>query len=56
VDANPFYHLIEIFRGPLMSEPVSLTSWSVSLMILAAAALTAVVSLSFTRRQVYLWL
>ena len=56
LETNPFYHLIEIFRAPLLNEPVSELSWTVSLCILAGAAFAAMVSLSLTRRRVYLWL
>ncbi len=56
LEANPFYHLVQIFRAPLLNEPVPTQSWTVSLTILAGAALAAIVSLSLTRRKVYLWL
>lgn len=55
-EANPFYHLIEIFRRPLLNEPASLLNWTVSLGCLGGAALLALVSLATTRRRIFLWL
>jgi homopolymeric O-antigen transport system permease protein len=42
VTLNPFYHLIEIVRAPLLGEPVSLASWQLCIgLALAGVGFTA---------------
>jgi lipopolysaccharide transport system permease protein len=55
-EANPFYHLVEIFRRPLLGQPATELNWIVSIGCLLFAIAFAVVSLTVTRRRVYLWL
>jgi len=38
---NPFYHLMELMRGPILGDSPSLSSWLISLFILGASALAA---------------
>jgi ABC-type polysaccharide/polyol phosphate export permease len=33
---NPFYHLIEIVRAPLLNEPVSPASWELCIVMAVA--------------------
>jgi len=56
VDANPFAHLLEILRQPLLGHPAPLTSWIGSLLTLAFAIIAAVISLMLYRRRVVFWL
>lgn len=56
LDANPFYHLLEIFRRPLLGSLPTDLNWIVSLGCLAGAAISAVIVLATTRKRIYLWL
>lgn len=33
-DLNPFYHMIEIFRGPLIKEPLEWSSWMIVIFLM----------------------
>jgi lipopolysaccharide transport system permease protein len=55
-DANPFYHLLEIVRAPLLGEWPTPVNWIVSIVILAFAFVAALATLAATRRRIYLWL
>ncbi|MET0181615.1 MAG: ABC transporter permease [Caulobacterales bacterium] len=56
VEANPFYHLIELVRAPMLGAPADLRHWIFSFWILGAAFVMALVSVSLTRRRVALWI
>lgn len=56
LDANPFYHLIEIFRRPLLGGELPLANWIVSFLVLGSMSLLALVSLAITRKRVFMWL
>jgi lipopolysaccharide transport system permease protein len=55
-DANPFYHLLEIVRAPLLGAWPTAANWIVSASILGFAFLAALWTLATTRRRIYLWL
>jgi ABC-type polysaccharide/polyol phosphate export permease len=54
--ANPFYHMIELVRAPLLGEPASQLNWLVAAWCCAAAAMLAVLTTSLTRKRLILWL
>jgi ABC-type polysaccharide/polyol phosphate export permease len=54
--ANPFYHMIELIRAPLLGELPTELNWRVAMWCCGAAMILAVVSVSLTRRKVNLWL
>lgn len=56
VMGNPFYHLIEIVRRPLMGDPATAMNWYVSLIALGTVLLLAMISLAVTRKRIFLWL
>ncbi len=56
VAANPFAHLIELVRAPLLGEYPSLLNWQVSLWCCAGAATVALIVVSLTRKRINLWL
>ncbi len=56
LDYNPFFHLVEIARGPLLGYWPSATNWAVSIGILIIAAIMAYVATAVSREKVYLWL
>lgn len=53
---NPFYHLIELVRSPLLGEPATALNWKVALLCCAVAAVLATVSVAVARKRVSLWL
>jgi len=56
VEANPFFHLVEVVRRPLIGEPAAAPSWMVTLGVLAALFIASIVVLFISRRKIYLWL
>jgi len=56
VDANPFYHLIEIVRAPLLGEAPQLESWLVSLVMCVLGWLVTLTFYGRYRRRVAYWL
>ncbi|MEE4208352.1 MAG: ABC transporter permease [Parvularcula sp.] len=56
IEGNPLYHLIEIVRAPLLGTPPTLLNWSVSIAMIAAMTLLALLSDAMSRRKVFLWL
>ena len=56
VGANPFYHLIELVRAPMLGGHATQLNWQVSLWCCAGVALLALVVVSLTRKRLNLWL
>jgi ABC-type polysaccharide/polyol phosphate export permease len=56
VDYNPFAHLLEVVRQPLLGFPAPAYEWAIALMLTAVAALGAWVSLALHRKRVVFWL
>jgi ABC-type polysaccharide/polyol phosphate export permease len=56
IDANPFFHLLEIFRRPLLGGEPSAMNWAVSLACLGVSAILAIVTLALTRKRIFLWI
>lgn len=56
LDLNPFYHLLEIVRAPLLGNAPTLTNWTISLLAVGLAGLLAVALQMFSRRRIFLWL
>jgi ABC-type polysaccharide/polyol phosphate export permease len=56
VEANPFYHLLQLLRAPLLGELPTALNWQVSVAVTVVAGVGALASLAATRRHVYLWL
>lgn len=53
---NPFFHLIEVVRQPLLGDTAPALSWAIVGATLCASGLTAVISLALCRRKMFLWL
>jgi ABC-type polysaccharide/polyol phosphate export permease len=53
---NPFYHILEITRAPLLGVQPTLTNWTVSLGVLAILAVAASVSFIRFRHRIAYWL
>ena len=56
VDWNPFAHLLEIVRQPLVGQMAPLVHWWASLLTCLVAAVLAIVSLMLFRKRVVFWL
>jgi lipopolysaccharide transport system permease protein len=56
--ANPFNHLLQVVRGPILggAEAATVTNWVVSLSILGVVFVIALTTLALSRRRIYLWL
>jgi len=54
--ANPFYHLIELVRAPLLGREATWFNWQFSLWLCAGVAVAAVISVALTRKRISLWL
>ena len=55
-DSNPFFHLIELVRAPLLGTLPTMLNWQVALWCCAGTAVLAVLSVTLTRKQLNLWL
>lgn len=53
---NPFYHFIEIFRAPLLGNPISTVTWIVTLGITVAGFGLAYLFIRRFERNVVLWI
>lgn len=56
VDANPFYHLIEIVRRPLLADGVPWTSLAISVGLLVVGSLVALRLMAWSRTRLVYWL
>lgn len=54
--ANPFYHLIEIGRAPLLGNPPTLTSWGMVLAVTVGGWVLTFIVFSRFRKRVVFWL
>jgi ABC-type polysaccharide/polyol phosphate export permease len=55
-DFNPFYHLLDIVRAPLLGEPPQATSWLWAVGAVIVAAWLATTMLSRFRHRIAYWL
>ncbi len=53
--ANPLTHFLEIFRAPILGEPVSLFSWGYVLIATCVGWLIALTAATFMRRRLPFW-
>ena len=56
VEANPFYHLMEIGRAPLLGYYPTLNNWAVSLTVMALALAIGGVTFVTGRRTIFYWI
>ena len=54
--ANPFYHLIQLVRAPILGEMATPLNWTFSLWVCAVIGVLALVSVASTRKRLALWL
>lgn len=52
---NPFFHLIEIVRGPLLGVEVTLQSWIISLVIAGVSLFAGAIVFAANRPRILLW-
>ncbi len=55
-DFNPFYHLLEIGRRPLLGQFAAPEHWIASISIAVFCLLTGVLTFAALRRKIYYWL
>lgn len=56
VDANPFFHLVEILRAPLLGKPIDPTNWLVVGGMAIVGWIIAFLSIGYTKRRMPYWL
>lgn len=56
VHANPFYHMLEVVRAPLLGQPPTTLNWIVTLSVLGVTILVSLIVLGATRRRIFVWL
>lgn len=54
--SNPFFHLIELVRAPLLGREPTMLNWQVALWCCAIAAILSLIVVSATRKRINLWL
>jgi ABC-type polysaccharide/polyol phosphate export permease len=55
VSANPFYHMIEVVRAPLLGKVVALETWLALSVVAVAGGLFSLLFFSYFRRRVAYW-
>lgn len=56
VNANPFYHLLEIARGPLLGYPPEPLNWIIASGVALGTLLVGFLVFSLSRRSIFYWL
>jgi len=56
IQFNPFHHMLEIVRAPILGAPPTELNWIVTLSMLGGLMLISMVVLGLTRRRIFVWL
>ncbi len=56
VDANPFYHFVQLIRGPILGEGISELSLTIVLACIGVLWAAGIGVFLWSRRQLYFWL
>ncbi|GFZ88557.1 sugar ABC transporter permease [Elstera cyanobacteriorum] len=56
VDANPFFHLVEILRAPLLGKPIDPVNWMVVGSMAIVGWIIAFLCIGYTKRRMPYWL
>jgi ABC-type polysaccharide/polyol phosphate export permease len=56
IDANPFYHLVELVRAPMLGHPLEPLTYAVVAACLAVVWLLALTTISYSKNRLYFWL
>ena len=56
LDPNPFFHLLSIVRGPLLSQPTTVSNWIVSCLIGLLGTVVSVIFFNVYRRRIAYWI
>lgn len=56
VDANPFFHLVEILRAPLLGKPIDPVNWMVVGSMAVVGWIIAFLCIGYTKRRMPYWL
>lgn len=56
IDFNPFYHLLELIRAPILGDPIQMHSWLICIaLLLVGSTFTVLISQKYNHRIPY-WL
>lgn len=53
---NPFFHFLEIIRGPLLSRPVAMESWVFCIATMVAVVVLGCITFARSRKTLFNWL
>ncbi|WP_200873175.1 ABC transporter permease [Vibrio nigripulchritudo] len=56
LDMNPFYHLIQIVRAPILGDPISINTWIIAVLMAIVGWLIAIPFLGIYRKRIAYWL
>ena len=56
VDFNPFYHIIELVRAPILGQPVAVISWYWNIGLLISGLALSQYLMSRVRNRVPYWI
>lgn len=56
VDVNPFYHLVEILRAPLLGKPIDPANWLITIGLALGGWILAFLCIGYTKRRMPYWL
>lgn len=56
VTMNPIYHLLEVVRAPILGQAVHSETWIFIGVMLTVGLCLSLITLSMTRRRVYMWM
>lgn len=56
LDPNPFFHLLSIVRGPLLSQPTTVSNWIVSCLTGLLGTVVSVIFFNVYRRRIAYWI
>lgn len=56
VEYNPFYHMVELVRAPLLGNVPTEQNWIIVLSVMGVLLVFSVITLSVSRKKIFLWL
>ena len=56
LEPNPFFHLLNIVRNPLLSQPTTISNWVISCLIGALGTVASIIFFNIYRRRIVYWI
>ena len=56
LEPNPFFHLLNIVRNPLLSQPTTISNWVISCLIGALGTVASIIFFNIYRRRIAYWI